>query len=130
MDSLREELLAAEKVLKTFQQLLKTGDHRNDLREATVQRFGFTFDVCWKIGQQYLLEKEGVQKDLPEDVFCAGLVNNLLNAEETDVALQMVSDRELAVHIYNEDLVHTIYDHLPSYEKLLSKWLRRIKHRI
>jgi hypothetical protein len=40
------------------------------------------------------------------------------------LALELVDDRNLTVHTYNEELAKRIFSHLQSYAELMTEWLR------
>ena len=47
----------------------------------------------------------------------------ILTEDEAELALQMMKDRNLAAHTYNEDLAKALYAKLSAYSRLLEKWL-------
>jgi len=51
----------------------------------------------------------------------------ILSEEETSLGLEMVDDRNLTSHTYNEGLAVSIYVRLDQYAKLLGCWLERMK---
>lgn len=78
------------------------------LRDATIQRFEFTFEAAWKTLQLYLLH-QGVEAAGPRQVlkqaFSLGVIQT---PEEADVWLAMLEDRNLTTHTYRESLAEAI----------------------
>ncbi len=92
-------------------------DQPNDIeRDASIQRFEFTFEACWKVGKQYLYDVEGIDVGSPK--------------AETILGLEMVNDRNLTVHTYNEEIAVEIHSHLREYYNLLESWIVRMENRI
>lgn len=88
------------------------------VRDATIQRFEFTFEVVWKALKQYL-EHQGLVCGGPRatlrQAFAAGLI---ATPEEADAWFRMIEDRNLTSHAYDEEIAKAIYhrilrDHLP-----------------
>jgi nucleotidyltransferase substrate binding protein (TIGR01987 family) len=78
------------------------------LRDATIQRFEFTFEIAWKSLQRYL-QHQGLEATGPrqthKQAFVAGLI---ATPEDADVWLAMLDDRKLTTHTYRESLAETI----------------------
>ncbi|URR34406.1 nucleotidyltransferase substrate binding protein [Thermosynechococcus sp. HN-54] len=56
-------------------------------------------------------------------VIRACLALGLLTPEEARLALQMVDDRTLTAHTYNESLADAIFSRLAQHAMLMSRWL-------
>lgn len=54
----------------------------------------------------------------------------LFTEEEAIGALEMVDDRNLTAHTYNERLAQQIYDHLPRYLALVQTWVGQVEGRL
>jgi nucleotidyltransferase substrate binding protein (TIGR01987 family) len=82
------------------------------LRDATIQRFEFTFEIAWKTMQAYLLyqgiEAAGPRQTLKQ-AFVAGLI---VTPEAADTWLAMLDDRNLTTHTYREALAESIVAHV------------------
>jgi nucleotidyltransferase substrate binding protein (TIGR01987 family) len=82
------------------------------LRDATIQRFEFTFEIAWKTMQAYLLyqgiEAAGPRQTLKQ-AFVAGLI---VTPEAADTWLAMLDDRNLTTHTYREALAESIVAHI------------------
>ena len=79
------------------------------IRDATIQRFEFTFEVVWKALKLYL-ERQGHECGGPRATLKKAFAENLVSTpEEADRWLQMLEDRNLSSHAYDETLARRIY---------------------
>jgi nucleotidyltransferase substrate binding protein (TIGR01987 family) len=96
------------------------------IRDATIQRFEFSFELLWKTLKIYLLEKEGCDIATPKQVFRAARNAGLISDNETVLSLKMTDDRNQTVHIYKESQARQIYhrikkDYFPLMEAILER---------
>lgn len=79
------------------------------IRDATIQRFEFTYEVVWKALKAYL-EHQGHEISGPrpalKKAFAEGLIGS---ADEADIWFQMIEDRNLTSHAYDEALAADIH---------------------
>jgi nucleotidyltransferase substrate binding protein (TIGR01987 family) len=129
VERLKERLVIARRALATFQELLGLEHPSLVERDAAIQRFEYSFEACWKAAQRYLLIVEGVQTGSPKGCVRACREVGLLSDEEAVLGLEMVDDRNLTVHTYDEALAERIYRNLPRYAELLAHWIDRIHQR-
>lgn len=91
--------------------------------DATIQRFEFTFELAWKFLKDYFLEK-GVQLNYPKEIikeaFSVGMINN------EKLWLQVLSDRNLTSHTYDEKLADDIYARIKNYVPEIKKLLEKV----
>ena len=88
--------------------------------------FEFTFEAVWKTAKIYIKEIEGLEVGSPKRVLRTCMEVGILSKEETSLGLEMVDDRNLTAHTYNEGLAEGIYERLDEYALLLGLWLERI----
>ncbi|MCL4704151.1 HI0074 family nucleotidyltransferase substrate-binding subunit [bacterium] len=95
--------------------------------DATVQRFEFVFELAWKTLKR-ALEAEGLDCKTPRETFKAAYQASWINEEALWV--QMLDDRNVTSHTYDEPLAAEIYDNIKSYYPELVKLaaLLRAKH--
>lgn len=98
------------------------------IRDATIQRFEFTFEVVWKTLKLYL-ERQGYECGGPRPTLKKAFAENLIaTAEEADVWFRMLEDRNLTSHAYDEALARRIYTHIVGdYAPLLARMAGRIQ---
>ncbi|MDK3159905.1 nucleotidyltransferase substrate binding protein [Kamptonema cortianum] len=98
------------------------------IRDATIQRFEFTFEVTWKTLKLYL-ERQGYECGGPRPTLKKAFAENLIpTPEEADLWLRMIEDRNLTSHAYDEILSKRIYQHIVAdYSPLLGKMSDQIQ---
>jgi nucleotidyltransferase substrate binding protein (TIGR01987 family) len=99
------------------------------VRDATIQRFEFTFEVVWKTLKLFL-ERQGHECGGPrptlKKAFAEGLI---VTPEEADVWLQMLEDRNLTSHAYDQALAERIYRNIArDYAPLLGAMAAQIQN--
>jgi nucleotidyltransferase substrate binding protein (TIGR01987 family) len=125
-----EKLASAEKALSKFESILAdtTGDEKT--RDASIQRFEFTSEACWKLLQFVLKEHYILEIRYPkgcyEAAFKVGLIDETLCLELN----RSVKDRNLTSHTYHEGLAEQIYQHLPDYAKAFKGLLSQIRQKL
>jgi nucleotidyltransferase substrate binding protein (TIGR01987 family) len=122
MARVTQRLDIAQRALATLDELSGLASDKV-LRDASIQRFEYSFEAAWKAAQAVLLERYGVQANSPKPVIRACFENGLLTEAETRSALAMVDHRNLTAHTYNETLADEIFAALPGYRVLMHAWL-------
>jgi len=118
MEKLEMILGDARRALATLEEVL---DEPFSLivRDASIQRFEYTFEVTWKLIIQYLKDREGIVCNSPKSCFREAFKVDLVTEEETVKALQMTDDRNMTTHTYREEVADEIYGNLPGYYDLM-----------
>jgi nucleotidyltransferase substrate binding protein (TIGR01987 family) len=98
------------------------------IRDATIQRFEFTFEAVWKALKLYL-ERQGHECGGPRPTLKKAFTENLIpSPEEADRWLQMLEDRNRTSHAYNEILARQIHQRiLLDYAPLLIRMAEKIQ---
>lgn len=98
------------------------------VRDAVIQRFEFSFELVWKALKLYL-ERQGHECGGPRPTLKKAFAEGLIpTVEEADVWLQMLEDRNLTSHAYDEALATSIYRNVVRhYSPLLSLMAERIQ---
>ena len=94
--------------------------------DAVLQRFEFTFELCWKALRIYLAETEGIEVSSPKRTLKAAFRHGLIENTEEQRFLQMLEDRNTSTHVYDERESLEIFarvrgSHLLSMKALLSR---------
>ncbi len=128
MEKLSQKYKTAKQSLETLEESVKrleSGNSANDeslekmIRDSAIKRFEYTLDVTWKYLKLYIKDKFGIEENSPKSVFRACLTNKILTEEQTTQAIEMVNDRNLATHTYNQELAENIAQELGDYQNLL-----------
>lgn len=77
--------------------------------DASIQRFEFCVELFWKYLKR-IIESRGKEVSYPKDVLQEAYAGKLIDDEST--WLQMLRDRNLTSHTYNEQLADEIYTHI------------------
>lgn len=118
-----ERIEAAKKAMLAFQEVMRIKTPTTIERDAAIQRFEFTFEAVWKAAKEVLFEREGIDAGSPKGVIRSCREVGILTDQQAVTALEMVDDRNLTVHTYNERLAVEIYSRLGTYQDILRCWL-------
>ncbi|SFL78407.1 HI0074 family nucleotidyltransferase substrate-binding subunit [Salibacterium qingdaonense] len=129
MERFHQRLISAEKAVSTFGQIAGLKEPSDIERDAAIQRFEYSFEACWKTAEQYLYDIEGLDIGSPKGVIRCCRDVKLFNDKETVTALNMVNDRNLTTHTYNESVAEKIYADIETYYHLLKQWVGRMNQR-
>ena len=99
------------------------------IRDATIQRFEFSFELTWKTLKLYL-ERQGLDCGGPRSTFKRAFAEGLIDSpEEADRWLQLLEDRNLTSHAYDEALAMRIYQHIvKDYTAILGAMAEKIRN--
>ena len=95
-------------------------------RDGLIQRFEFCFEIMWKCGKYYLFDRDGLAVASPKKVIRALCEVGVLSDAETEKALQMVDDRNMTAHTYDEKYAIALAERIKDYEKLLQAMYKRM----
>ncbi len=126
-DLVRRMGLAA-RALETLKQLLPE-PLTPIVRDAQIQRFKYTFEVTWQSARHLLTEQEGLDAASPAHSIRACHDLGLIDEATSRGYLQMVSDRNLTVHTYQEELAAEIAGRVKDHAILLECWLKALEDR-
>ncbi len=125
MDRVARRIEMAQRALSSLEAL--AGEAPTPIvRDASIQRFEYTFEAVWKAAQAVLWDRFGVELASPKPIVRASFENGLLTEDEARLALAMADHRNLTAHTYNEALADEIFGALPSYRLLLRRWLTQL----
>ena len=124
--SLRDRVEEFEKCLKKFEEVL-SAEKDNIVRDSAIKRFELCFELCWKVLKDLLLQ-EGLFCRSPrsciKEAFSLGII------KDEDEWLNILEDKNLSVHTYDEELAEKIYSRLNSHFYAMKSLLIEIKQRL
>ena len=82
-------------------------------REGIIQRFEYTFELAWKVLQDYLKEMGTEELSGPKQVIIEANSKNLIRNGE--IWLKMLEARNIASHEYSEPKILIIYKAIVEY---------------
>jgi len=114
-----EVLESFQKALLKFEEALNA--EKTELnRDAAIQRFEFSYELMWKSIKKEL-NSLGLVCNSPKACFKEAFSQGWIQ-EETPW-INMLSDRNLTTHTYDEELAQKVYKALPQYHQLMSEML-------
>jgi len=94
------------------------------VRDASIQRFEFSYELCWKTLKIYLEEMHGIRAVSPRLVFKEAFALDLL--ENEDIFIEMIESKNTLSHTYNEDQAQSIYVKCGEYLKEMKTVLQNL----
>ena len=129
MERLEIKYNDALRSLKTLEEILKE-PFSIIVRDATIQRFEYTFEATWKFLKEYLKVKEGIISNSPKGCYREIFSLGFLTEEETVRCLEMTDRRNDTSHTYKEEVAQLIYSRIHEYSTLMQNLLKQFKGRI
>ena len=130
INKIKDKIFDLEKAIHRLNESLKRDYTQDDIViDATIQRFEFTYELSWKLMKAYLEYTGNLEGSNPraaiQESFREGIIT------EGEIWLQMLQDRNLTSHTYDESTAIKIYNNINNeYAKLFEQLLDRIKKRI
>ncbi|MCX7125274.1 MAG: HI0074 family nucleotidyltransferase substrate-binding subunit, partial [Gammaproteobacteria bacterium] len=76
--------------------------------DGTIQRFEFTYELCWKLMKTYLAYL-GIDANNPRAAIRESLKQNLIQDKDSAEWLEMIEKRNLTTHTYHKPMALTVY---------------------
>lgn len=96
------------------------------VRDATIQRFEYTFEAVWKFLREYLGNKEGIICNSPKSCFREAFSLGFLKEEEAAEFLEMTDRRNETAHTYKEEVAQLIYSKTKGYFFLMQNLVNKL----
>lgn len=120
--TLELKLQEFHKALDTLREALDKFDVKNILvRDATIKRFEYSYELCWKTSKVFLKEEKGEMVVGPKECFKTLGKHGFLLPEKIEKLLNMVDDRNETTHAYGEKFVQALYLRIKEYYQLMAK---------
>ena len=123
MERLNQRIQMAHRALATLQELTPIVAPTGVERDAAIQRFEYSTEACWKAAQSVLSIQSGLDLASPKSVIRSYAQNALLTEADARLAMELVDDRNLTAHTYNEALAQAIWSRLPTHLAVLQRWM-------
>lgn len=120
---MQEIIVSFEKSFQRLGDILKA-EKTVANRDSAIKRFEFTVELLWKSAQKFLREQEIIcrsPKECLKEAYKFGLM------EDDPKWLEMLEDRNLTVHTYNEKTADEVYERLPKYLSIIGDFKEKIK---
>ena len=125
MERLDLKLKDTQKALTTLNEILKE-PYSTIIRDATIQRFEYTFEAFWKYLKEFLKTKKGIIANSPKDCFREIFSLGFTSEEETENLLKMTDSRNETTHTYKEEVANKIYTEIKNYSEFMDRILKKI----
>jgi nucleotidyltransferase substrate binding protein (TIGR01987 family) len=105
---LRRKFENYQKALKRLDESMEVQNPDQFIYDSVVKRFEFTYELAWKLMKAYIEYKGGEDVRFARDVFREAYANGLV--KDGEGWLQMMKDRNLSSHTYDEEAAREIYE--------------------
>lgn len=129
MERLERRLFEAAAALVRLEELVGKGERSLVERDGAVLRLIFTYEAVWKACQKILAALENVSAASPNATIRAARGLGWLSDEDARAAIKLGEERNLAVHMYRDEIGRQIEQHLVDHAALLRRWLDALKER-
>lgn len=112
MRSVDFKFMNLKKAYSRLKEVSDIYDGKNDIiRDSLIQRFEFTYELTHKTLKEFM-KYLGVtlENSFPRTIFKKAFVNNLIS--DDTVWINLLEDRNLTSHIYNENMSDEIADRI------------------
>ncbi len=121
LNNIIKELSNANNRLKEALGLEPTQIHK----DATIQRFEFTFELAWKTIQSYN-RGQGLECRSPRNCFRTAAELKIIKSPET--WFEFLEARNLIAHTYNEKIANEVYKTAARFPNNIDSLLDKIKY--
>ena len=123
MERLARRLSEAAAALARLDELVGKKERSLVERDGAVLRLVFTYEAVWKASQRLLAVLENVSAGSPNAAIRAARNLGWLSDEDARAAIKLGEERNLAVHMYRDEIGEQMEQHLASNAALLHRWL-------
>ncbi len=106
--------------------LLGSLKYSDVVRDATIQRFEYSFELLWKVVKIYLKDTHAIDCDSPKSCFRELRLPLKLSNMEVEACLKMADDRNLSVHTYSKEMAEKLYKRIKKYREIAGKIYEKI----
>ncbi len=125
MTKLEELIKSLKKANERLKEAIEAEPTRMN-KDATIQRFEFTFELAWKTIQEYS-KSHGIDCKSPKNCIReAGRLNLIEDVEGVEKWFDFLDNRNLVSHSYNEELADRIYEKASKFPKEVDVLIERI----
>ncbi len=121
---------AFERLKEGYKKALENEELYIFFRDATIQRFEFTVEILWKTIKEFLKQIEGIDCKSPKGCIREFFANGYISEEKTKTLLEMIDDRNLTSHTYQEEIAEKIFKDLKSYIPVIEEIINTMEKKI
>ncbi|MFZ5953905.1 MAG: nucleotidyltransferase substrate binding protein [Candidatus Dependentiae bacterium] len=137
MNCVKQQYLIAEKCLTRFSNSINLylqqdfGELKDLYRDSMIKQFALNVIVFCRFLRDYIEAIHGIPFTFVSSgqILRVALQTNTITESEFELLSQMIKDRNLTSHTYNEKLAQTLVDHFDNYHKTLKIIIDRLNIR-
>ena len=129
MERLDRRLAEAAAALATLDELAGKNERTLVERDSAILRLIYSYEAVWKTCQKVLAAMENVSTASPNATIRAARALGSLSDEDAQAAIKLGEERNLAVHMYRDQVGQQIEAHLAAHAALLRRWLGALQRR-
>jgi uncharacterized protein YutE (UPF0331/DUF86 family) len=129
MERLDRRLAEASAALATLHELAGKRERTLVERDSAILRLIYSYEAVWKACQKMLAALENVSAASPNATIRAARALGWLSDEDAEAAIKLGEERNLAVHMYRDQVGQQIEAHLAAHAALLRRWLAALRRR-
>ncbi|HYF88904.1 nucleotidyltransferase substrate binding protein [Azospirillum sp.] len=132
MDKVGRKLDNARQALARLQEVL---DRPVDdvVRDSAILRFTLATETVWKAARSVIADQMGAERltsASPKAMVRESQIAGLLTEDQAVAAIEMMNDRNLTVHTYDEEKANELFSRLPSHAALIEAWISAMQSAI
>ena len=106
---MHQKLYDFKQALARLEEALSKDPEKDSLYlDAVIQRFEFTYELCWKLQKAYLAYL-GIEANNPRSVIRESLKQRLIDEVHAQTWFAMIDQRNLTTHTYHLALAKNVY---------------------
>jgi hypothetical protein len=127
VERLKRRLVEAAAALATLDELAGKTERTLVERDGAVLRLIYSYEAIWKACQKLLTALENVSAASPNATVRAARALVWLSDDDAEAAIKLGEERDLAVHMYRDQVGQRIEEHLAAHAALLGRWLAALR---
>ncbi|MFZ3170767.1 MAG: nucleotidyltransferase substrate binding protein [Carboxydocellales bacterium] len=108
LEKLKQKYENYSKAVQRLEDSLKRDETDEIVLDAVIQRFEFSYELSWKIIKTYLSYHGIAEVRSPREAFKEAFASEII--KEGELWIDMLEDRNLTSHIYNEVEARKIFE--------------------
>jgi Nucleotidyltransferase substrate binding protein like len=129
MERLDRRLAEAAAALARLDELAAKSERTLVERDRAVLRLIYSYEAVWKAYQRVRAALENVSSASPNATIRAARALGWLSDQDAKAAIKLGQERDLAVHMYRDQVGRQIEGHLVAHAALLRRWLEALQRR-
>ncbi|MEX0609906.1 MAG: nucleotidyltransferase substrate binding protein [Balneolaceae bacterium] len=117
-----------EKAFHSLEKALAIKPHDEIVRDATIQRFEYSFELSWKFMKRYLNEFAGIEEHQIKEIFRNSAKIGLINNPDNWFGYHKA--RNLTSHTYNEKIAEETYQFAIDFSEDANYFLKQLKQKL